>query len=58
MTDNSKNIFTDAKGNNRVVITGTGVISPVGKDTASFWESLAEGRHGIAPIDIENPEAY
>jgi len=58
MTDNNKNIFTDAKGNNRVVITGTGVISPVGKDTQSFWESLIEGRHGIAPIDIENADTY
>lgn len=58
MTDNTMNTFKDAKGNNRVVITGTGVISPVGKDTASFWESLTEGRHGIAPLDIENPDTY
>jgi 3-oxoacyl-[acyl-carrier-protein] synthase II len=58
MTDNTKNIFKDAKGNNRVVITGTGVISPVGKDTASFWESLTEGRHGISAIEIENADTY
>lgn len=58
MTDSIKNTFTDAKGNNRVVITGTGVISPVGKDTASFWESLVEGRHGISAIDIENADTY
>lgn len=58
MTENTMNTFKDAKGNNRVVITGTGVISPVGKDTASFWESLTEGRHGVALLDVENPDAY
>ena len=31
----------------RVVITGMGVISPVGNDIASFWDSLTAGRHGI-----------
>ena len=35
----------------RVVITGMGVISPVGNDIASFWDSLTAGRHGIRPID-------
>ena len=32
----------------RVVITGTGVISPVGNDTASFWSALKAGRCGIS----------
>ena len=31
----------------RVVITGTGVISPVGNDTAAFWSALQAGRCGI-----------
>ena len=34
----------------RVVITGMGVISPVGNDVESFWKSLIEGRSGIGPI--------
>ncbi len=34
----------------RVVITGAGVISPVGTGTEKFWDSLVNGRHGIAPI--------
>lgn len=34
----------------RVVVTGTGVISPVGNSTAEFWNSLVQGKHGIAPI--------
>ena len=39
----------------RVVITGAGVISPVGNDIESFWDSLVSGRHGIGPITgIEN----
>ena len=34
----------------RVAVTGLGVISPVGNDVQSFWNSLVEGRHGIGPI--------
>ena len=37
----------------RVVITGAGVISPVGNDVRSFWTSLVEGRCGI----VKFPEA-
>ena len=35
---------------NRVVITGMGVISPVGNDIKSFQESLFKGRSGIGHI--------
>ncbi|MCX5694303.1 MAG: beta-ketoacyl-ACP synthase II [Candidatus Omnitrophica bacterium] len=31
----------------RVVITGLGVISPVGNDVATFWQSLKEGKSGV-----------
>jgi 3-oxoacyl-[acyl-carrier-protein] synthase II len=31
----------------RVVVTGLGVISPVGNDIKTFWEHLTEGRGGI-----------
>jgi len=34
-----------------IVITGLGVVSPIGCGEASFWESLEEGRSGAAPID-------
>ena len=40
----------------RVVVTGCGVISPVGKDTASYWESLTEGRSGIAQPTVVAPD--
>jgi 3-oxoacyl-[acyl-carrier-protein] synthase II len=35
----------------RVVVTGLGVISPVGNDIATFWDSLVEGKSGIRPIE-------
>ena len=35
---------------NRVVVTGLGVISPVGNDVAAFWKSLTEGVCGIGEI--------
>ncbi len=34
----------------RVVVTGIGVISPVGNDIDSFWTSLVEGKNGIDKI--------
>lgn len=34
----------------RVVVTGTGVISAIGSDTPSFWESILQGRSGIGPF--------
>jgi 3-oxoacyl-[acyl-carrier-protein] synthase II len=41
----------------RVVITGLGVVSPVGNDLETFWTNLKEGRSGIGRIsgfDISN----
>ena len=35
---------------NRVVITGMGVVSPVGSGIEKFWKSLVEGKSGIRPI--------
>lgn len=33
----------------RVVVTGLGVISPVGNDVESFWRALISGKSGIGP---------
>jgi 3-oxoacyl-[acyl-carrier-protein] synthase II len=34
----------------RVVVTGLGVVSPVGNDVASAWASVVAGRSGIATV--------
>src|SRR3989338_7949731 len=34
----------------RVVITGQGVLSPVGSGVEKFWQSLLAGKSGIRPI--------
>ena len=41
----------------RVVITGTGVVSPVGNDTETFWNNIKNGVSGIGTVtrfDVEN----
>lgn len=43
---------------NRVVVTGLGVISPVGNDVAAFWQSLIEGKCGIGPITAFDTTEY
>lgn len=35
---------------NRVVVTGIGVVSPVGNTREEFWSGLVEARSGIGPI--------
>jgi 3-oxoacyl-[acyl-carrier-protein] synthase II len=37
---------------NRVVITGMGLLSPVGKDVRSSWEALLSGKSGAGPITL------
>ncbi len=34
----------------RIVVTGLGVVSPVGNDVASTWRNLVAGQSGIGPI--------
>ena len=43
---------------NRVVITGIGVVSPLGLDRQSTWQSLVAGKSGVAPIASFDPEGY
>jgi len=44
--------------NNRVVITGLGVISPVGNNKETFWNSLINGISGISPITHFDTTGY
>jgi 3-oxoacyl-[acyl-carrier-protein] synthase II len=34
----------------RVVVTGLGIVSPVGNDVTSAWASIVAGRSGIGPV--------
>ncbi|MFJ7977898.1 beta-ketoacyl-ACP synthase II [Peribacillus sp. NPDC096379] len=36
----------------RVVITGMGVVSPIGNDIDTFWDHLLKGKSGISFIDM------
>jgi 3-oxoacyl-[acyl-carrier-protein] synthase II len=36
--------------NRRVVVTGLGVVSPIGNDLKTFWDSLVHGKSGIRQI--------
>lgn len=42
----------------RVVITGIGVVSPIGNDLETFWQSLLAGRSGIRPIQAFDTSDY
>ncbi|MBI4561414.1 MAG: beta-ketoacyl-[acyl-carrier-protein] synthase family protein [Candidatus Rokubacteria bacterium] len=42
----------------RVVITGLGVVSPVGTGAERFWRSLVEGRSGVGRIGKFDPSGF
>ena len=45
-------------GTRRVVVTGMGMVSAVGNDLPTFWQSLKAGRCGIGPVTIFDTSAY
>lgn len=42
----------------RVVVTGLGLLSPVGNTVESTWSALLAGQSGISPIDHFDTSAY
>ena len=42
----------------RVVITGMGIVSPVGNDLVTFWENLSHGRSGIGAVTLFDTAQY
>jgi len=42
---------------NRVVITGMGVVSPLGSSISKFWDGLKNGRSGIRRITLFDPDS-
>jgi len=47
--------YYDERGRPRVVITGMGIISPLGHTKEENWDSLLTGRSGIGPITQFDP---
>jgi len=41
---------------NRVVVTGLGIISPVGNDVATFWQNLKAGQSGVNRVTRFDPD--
>ena len=42
----------------RVVVTGLGVISPIGSTIDEFWNSLLEGRSGVKRVNCFDPSNF
>jgi len=42
----------------RVVVTGLGLLTPVGNDVASSWQSILAGKSGVQTIDFFDVEPY
>ena len=38
--------------NKRVVITGLGAITPIGKNLADYWDGLLQGRNGVGSVTL------
>src|SRR5687768_4498127 len=42
----------------RVVVTGMGVITPIGNDVTTFWNNLTAGVSGVGPITHFDVSAF
>ncbi len=42
----------------RVVVTGIGVVTPIGIGRETFWENLLAGQNGISRVTLFDPSAY
>ncbi|MBQ8141178.1 MAG: beta-ketoacyl-ACP synthase II [Clostridia bacterium] len=46
------------ENNRRVVVTGMGAITPIGKNVRETWEAMKAGKNGIAPITLFDTTEY
>ncbi|HIT58781.1 MAG TPA: beta-ketoacyl-ACP synthase II [Candidatus Faeciplasma pullistercoris] len=44
--------------NRRVVVTGLGAVTPIGKNVSETWESMKSGKNGIGPITHFDTTAF
>ncbi|MCR4891364.1 MAG: beta-ketoacyl-ACP synthase II [Lachnospiraceae bacterium] len=42
----------------RVVVTGLGAMTPLGKNVADTWNAMKDGKNGIAPITLFNTDNF
>lgn len=42
----------------RVVVTGVGTVNPTGLDVATSWDAIQNGRNGIGPLTMVNPDDF
>jgi beta-ketoacyl-acyl-carrier-protein synthase II len=42
----------------RVVVTGVGAVTPAGNTAEETWQSVLEGRSGVGPITLFDPEPF
>ncbi|PIE22485.1 MAG: beta-ketoacyl-[acyl-carrier-protein] synthase II [Planctomycetota bacterium] len=54
----SKSNVTDDRGRRRVVVTGVGLLTPIGNDNESSFAAMLEGRSGAAPIQGFDASEY
>ena len=43
--------MTKANGARRVVVTGTGVVTPIGLNVSDFWASMKVGKCGVSALE-------
>ena len=57
-TDHERNTLRQPDFSRRVVVTGLGVVSPVGNDKDTAWNNLVNGRSGVTTISKFDTERY
>ena len=50
--------MADTSQRQRVVVTGIGVVSPLGQGIDNFWQNITTGQCGIAPITAFDTEGF
>jgi len=53
-----RDVFEVASLQRRVVVTGVGLLAPVGIGTDVVWEALKAGRSGVGPITAFDPTGF
>ena len=44
--------------NKRIVVSGIGVITPIGTGTETFWKAAVQGTNGVRPLQLMDPSEH